>query len=205
MEPHRNSLLGSYTSDEISSEIMSFCYLSVGWHYGRGGPIKWRTALYSLHIIAKMRKAGIVSFEVFPSVDRGILISGYKDDICVDLYLHMNNTFDIVVEKDREEVIALDNVLDLGIIDRLGHTDWLEADSSDSFTQNISATRRIGLPHSHSNLQVLTEQFRLYSSPASLNLAPPSATTLNPITKAPYQVIQLYSGDSKDLSCPQAA
>lgn len=58
-------------------KIESFCYLPVGWNYGKGAPIELKTVKAAIEIYNFFLMLGLSRTDAFPGVDGEVMITAY--------------------------------------------------------------------------------------------------------------------------------
>jgi len=91
-------------SDPITNKIFSFQRLPRGWHYGRGRGASSIVASIALAVVAELRSLGVEKFEAFPEVEGEILVSGYRDDVCIDVTVQLTGMLTYVISKNNVEI-----------------------------------------------------------------------------------------------------
>jgi hypothetical protein len=181
-------------TDPIASTIMSFTGLRPGWHYGRGTPASSQVATLALSARNSLELLGAEKFEAFPEVDGGILVSAYKDTICVDVLISHNFSINVVVENKDDEIFRKDGLSIDAMVDVVGANKWLSDKSSGSYILSTIATRKSDLNHWLLMSPVETKEYRLYLNVASPTTGAAYVTISGNIMSQRYPGTHLYSG-----------
>jgi hypothetical protein len=161
-----------YGEDKVVGRLNALLDLPDGWHYGSGKKVRRELVELTKAILPRLRAMGAKSFEAFPVLDGGVMLSAYRDAVDVDIIIHEADKVSLVVEAGDVELFEASELhidVAIGII---GDNKWLSDGSSGSPTQYIIATSLTDL-----SLQRLAGQATTMVYPSSLNAAWKKATT----------------------------
>jgi len=114
----------------VAERIYSFVELPKGWHFGEGvgateSAVKLALTVNSLLAIYQPRNV-----EVFPCIDGGILIHGYKGADVLEIQCESDSKVQLAHERDGDLVREIEFVSIDGIEDYLGDLAWLPISST---------------------------------------------------------------------------
>lgn len=100
----------------VDRRLAEFAALPVGWHYGSGGPIPPAAIERARDAIALFAEHGFPKAEVFPSVDREVLVAGYRAERrepleCVEVICGADGFADFYHEVGDEEIACHEGAL----------------------------------------------------------------------------------------------
>ena len=125
----------------IAETIRSFAKLPDGWHYGTGTGAVDAAVNAALYVNSLLMDYGARNIEVFPAVDGGILVSGYRGPDTLEILCHEHGGMDLVYEVDDDLVNERNNILIDEIEEFLGGLEWLPQNLFVHCTQSISAKK----------------------------------------------------------------
>ena len=179
----------------IDGQILSFRTLDHGWHYGEGSCATEIAIDMALKIHARLIAHGATEIEVFPSVDGGVLVSGYHENHAVEVLCHHDGKTDMLHERN-EAVIHESNDVTLDAIDTyLGALQWRQEKSFDFFTLNTTAEKNKDLAAWLSKTHPMVEYLSLMRSVQEQPVEP-NAPTFFVFTLQRHQENLLFFGKS---------
>ena len=125
----------------IAEKIRSFVALPDGWHYGTGTAAADSTVDTALSVNSLLVDYGARNIEVFPDVDGGILVSGYRDSDTLEILCHPDGRMDLVYEVDDELMNAQNSISIDEIEEFVGGVEWLPQNLFGHCTQSILAKK----------------------------------------------------------------
>ena len=87
-----------FLEGKIADTIRSFANLPAGWHYGTGTGAVHAAVDAALNVNSLLVDYGARNIEVFPDVDGGILVSGYRDRHTLEILCCPDGRMDLVYE-----------------------------------------------------------------------------------------------------------
>jgi len=97
-----SGMVAEGSSDPIMNKVEEVGRLPVGWNYGEGGPAHPRVIEKAKEFYRLCKLSDVeAEVDVFPSPDESIVIAFYRDDICVEVTINVDGSFDVLVEKGK--------------------------------------------------------------------------------------------------------
>lgn len=135
--PNRSIFSRVAESDRTIRAILSYLELQPGWHYGEGDSAKAGAVLHALLVVSLLRRAGVETFETFPLVDGGVMVSAYRGGEFVDVTCHATGSFAVLHEKDDIEIF---DRADLTFRQVASYVEGLQWQSRNFFASYIQCT-----------------------------------------------------------------
>lgn len=82
----------------VLEKILSFGRLEEGWRYGEGGPASQDVILRAISI-AEFGSLQYDETDAFPSVDGSVLVTFYREELCVEITIRPDDSYDATVEQ----------------------------------------------------------------------------------------------------------
>ena len=130
-----------FLEGKIADTIRSFANLPDGWHYGIGTGAVHAAVEAALNVNSLLADYGARSIEVFPDVDGGILVSGYRDRQTLEILCCPDGRMDLVYEKDDEIVNERSSISINEIEEFIGDSEWFPSKLFAHCTQSILAKK----------------------------------------------------------------
>ena len=130
-----------FLEGKIADTIRSFANLPDGWHYGTGTGAVHAAVDAALNVNSLLVDYGARNIEVFPDVDGGILVSGYRDRYTLEILCFPDGRMDLVYEVDDEIVNERSSISITEIEEFLGGSEWFLPKLFAHCTQSISAKK----------------------------------------------------------------
>ena len=123
----------------VVEQVLSFAKLPDGWHYGTGIGATAEAVVTALEVGRLLLDHEARNVEVFPDIDGGIMVSGYRDRETVDIHCLPRGELEFTHEVDdelrrSESRVSIDQVEEF-----LGGLEWSRKRSFAFYTQPISA------------------------------------------------------------------
>ena len=110
--------------EKIRDTICSFANLPDGWHYGTGTGAVHAAVDAALNVNSLLVDCGARNIEVFPDIDGGILVSGYRDRHTLEILCRPDGGMDLVYEVDDDLVNERSSISIDEIEEFLGGSEW---------------------------------------------------------------------------------
>ena len=138
-------------TQEVSQKIRSFAELPEGWHYAGsiGATEAAVDAAFAVNTLMSDFRARNV--EVFPCVDGGVLLHGYKGTDVLEIQCGPDGRFHLMHERE-DEIVGEREAASIDEIERyMGELEWVPSNSYVFSTQCTTARNSDALPAPHSN------------------------------------------------------
>ena len=187
----------------ISEKIFSFEKLPDGWHYGSGIGSTTEAVVTALEVGILLIDYKARNVEVFPDINGGIMVAGYRDQETVDVHCMPDGALELTYEVN-DELKYADNRASIDRIENyLGGLEWLPKRSSAFCTQSISAQSADASSARHFSRPLATGEFRCSRYDVPWKEAAQSVDILIAST-GEWLDIPVSSGESVLISFPGA-
>ena len=188
----------------ISEQISSFAKLPDGWHYGSGIGSTTGALITALEVGRLLIDYQARNVEVFPDINGGIIVSGYRDLETVDVNCMPDGALELAYEVN-DELRYADNRASIDKIEKfLGGLEWSPKRSSAFCTQSISVQSADASSVRHSSRPLATGEFQCSRHDVPWKRAEQSVDILID-SIGDCLDIPVYSGESVLISFPRAA
>ena len=126
-----------FLEGKIADTIRSFANLPDGWHYGTGTGAVHAAVEAALNVNSLLADYGARNIEVFPDVDGGILVSGYRDRKTLEILCCQDGRMDLVYEEYDEIVNERSSISINEIEEFMGGSEWFPSKLFAHCTQSI--------------------------------------------------------------------
>ena len=193
----RTSTIVAGNGKSQAAKIRSFAQLPDGWHYGEGCAATGEAMGVAVEVDALFLMYGADAVEVFPDVDGGILVSGYRESESLEVLCGPSGRLTIVHEVEDEVVADRGDVSIDDAAAYIGEIGWTPENLSEysipSTTARAKADSRVSLS-SHQP----AEESRFLTPTVPARWVPTRANTLRGFI-AGSREIPVYSGDSTQI------
>ena len=187
------------TNDAVSSRIHSFGRLPEGWHYGEGHGATQAAICIALCIGELFAKYNAGEIEVFPDIDGGILVSGYRDNETIEVFCSPRGYMDILHEKDDNAVYDREELSVDDVDAYLRGVAWKPKKSYDCFIPDTTVDMKGASRVWRSRTPPEAEVYRLSKVDAPGNAAERNVGTYLVSTTPKSRDFLLSSGESQQI------
>lgn len=161
----------SEAATAVQKKIQSFGQLSVGWHFGQGGPIGEEVIEISLLVYDHCVSLGLFSIDAFAGANGEILITLHRSEVFIEVIVQSPSQFILAEERDNEEVSRLEATSPKEVVQWLNRTAESIWNISAGFTQTTTIQKRSDSSPWHFEPAPLTLQYRLSKGNAWMDAA----------------------------------